>query len=96
MTQTPRTDEARAIVAERIKALLSFDGREAASSLTMPVLVLGAQDDAIVPLPLQQILADALPHARLAIIESGGHFFPIPRVQDTVSLLTAFIAQQDG
>jgi pimeloyl-ACP methyl ester carboxylesterase len=49
-----------------------------------------------VPLPLQQILADALPHARLAIIETGGHFFPITRVQDTVSLLTAFIGQQDG
>ena len=96
MTQTPRTDEARAIVAERIKALLSFDGRDAAPSLTMPVLVLGAQDDAIVPLPLQQILADALPHARLAIIETGGHFFPITRVQDTVTLLTAFIGQQDG
>ena len=96
MTQTPRTEEARAIVAERIKALLSFDGRKAAPSLTMPVLVLGAQDDAIVPLPLQQTLADALPHARLAIIESGGHFFPITRVQETVSLLTAFMDRHDG
>lgn len=96
MAQSPRTEEARAIVAERIEALLSFDGREAALSLTMPVLVLGARDDAIVPLPLQEDLSNSLPQARLNILESGGHFFPLTRVQETVSLLTAFIGRYDG
>lgn len=96
LTQTPRSEAARAIVAERIEALLSFDGSEAVASLTMPVLVLGARDDAIVPLPLQYDLSDRVPRARLQILELGGHFFPITRVRETVALLNEFIGRHDG
>ena len=64
---------------ERIDALLSFDGSADIAALTMPVLVLGARDDMIVPAFLQEDLATALPGARKILLDSGGHFFPVSR-----------------
>ena len=84
------------IITERIEALLQFDGRELAPLLKMPTLVLGARDDAIVPSPLQQQLYAALPQAKIEIYESGGHFFPITRLEQSLASLTTFIGQYDG
>jgi aminoacrylate hydrolase len=75
----PVSAEARQIVRERIDALLSFDGSADIAALTMPVLVLGARDDMIVPAFLQEDLAAALPGARKILLDSGGHFFPVSR-----------------
>ena len=70
---------ARQVVAERIDALLSFDGSADIAALTLPTLVLGARDDMIVPAFLQEDLAAALPGARKILLDSGGHFFPVSR-----------------
>lgn len=75
----PVAAEARLVVRERIDALLSFDGSVDIAALTMPVLVLGARDDMIVPAFLQEDLATALPGARKILLDSGGHFFPVSR-----------------
>ena len=75
----PASAEARQVVRERIDALLSFDGSADIAALTMPVLVLGARDDMIVPAFLQEDLATALPGARKILLDSGGHFFPVSR-----------------
>ena len=75
----PRLQGARDVVRERIDALLSFDGRAEAGALDLPVLVLGARDDAIVPAFLQQALDTALPNSRLVLLEDGGHFYPVSR-----------------
>ena len=75
----PVSAEARQVVRERIDALLSFDGSADIAVLTMPVLVLGARDDMIVPAFLQEDLATALPGARKILLDSGGHFFPVSR-----------------
>ena len=96
LANVPQTPDSVALIAERIDALLQFDGSLLAPALKMPALVLGARDDAIVPCPLQQNLYEALPQARLEILESGGHFFPITRVEETAVLLNAFIGQCDG
>lgn len=88
----PMSEEARKVVAERIDALLSFDGSGSVAALTMPVLVLGARDDMIVPCFLQEELASALPGARKTMFDSGGHFFPISR-PDT---FTAHVAEWAG
>ena len=75
----PQTPEARQIVRERIDALLAFDGSADAGALTMPLLVLGARDDLIVPAFLQEELAAALLEPTLILLDSGGHFFPNSR-----------------
>ena len=92
----PQAPGAVTIIAERIEALLQFDGCHLIPLLRMPALVLGARDDAIVPCRLQQHLYDALPHAWVEIFQSGGHFFPITRLSETTKSLNTFIGQCDG
>jgi len=79
MANAPLTPEAQQVVRERIDALLSFDGSAGVASLGLPILVLGARDDMIVPAFLQEELAQALPGARTVLLDTGGHFFPASR-----------------
>jgi aminoacrylate hydrolase len=89
--QAPRGVEARRIVLERIEALLAFDGRGLVGSLAMRCLVFGARDDLIVPLSAQQAVHAALPRAELAVLETGGHFFPVTRTDEVTARLAAFV-----
>lgn len=75
----PATNEERQILRERIDALRSFDGSAWSSSLTLPVLILGARDDMVVPAFLQEELAAGLPGARKTMLDTGGHYFPVSR-----------------
>ena len=77
-----------AIVRERIEALLAHDCRGRISAITAPVLILGAEDDMIVPPYLQEEIAALLPAAELCIFQSGGHFFPVTRPTDTAAVLS--------
>jgi aminoacrylate hydrolase len=78
-----QTDTAsrRALIAERIEALLAFDGAAALAEIVMPVLVLSAADDHIIPAYHQRRLAAALAQADIQVFESGGHFFPHTRAE---------------
>lgn len=75
----PVTQQAQQVVRERIDALMSFDGSADVGALVMPVLILGARDDMIVPAFLQEELAAALPGSRKTLLDTGGHFFPVAR-----------------
>jgi pimeloyl-ACP methyl ester carboxylesterase len=84
----PTSKHAQAIVAERISALLAFDGSAFVSSIRMPTLVVGASDDVVVPSFLQDDLAHSIPQGKLHLLPDGGHFFPITRMS-RVSLLVS-------
>ena len=84
------------VICERIEALLAFNGEDGARYLNLPALVLGARDDAIIPNPLQRDLYTALPNAQLEILDSGGHFFPITRTQETLTLIDQFMRHLDA
>lgn len=75
----PATNEERQIMRERIDALRSFDGSAWSASLALPVLILGARDDMVVPAFLQDELAAGLPGARKTMLDTGGHYFPVSR-----------------
>jgi pimeloyl-ACP methyl ester carboxylesterase len=45
----------------------------ACKSITVPVLVLCGERDAIAPLVLSQEIAEGIPHARIGVIEDAGH-----------------------
>ncbi|MEF2551038.1 alpha/beta fold hydrolase [Aurantimonas sp. A2-1-M11] len=81
IAKAPTGDAARQVVAERLAALLAFDGSAEVSALTMPTLVFGAEDDMIVPAFLQRDLAEALPSANLRLLADGGHFYPVSRTK---------------
>lgn len=79
LAAAPATAQAQAVMRERIDALLSFDGSAEAAALAMPILVLGARDDMVVPAFLQEELAAALPGCAKTMLDSGGHLFPVSR-----------------
>jgi aminoacrylate hydrolase len=71
----------RAVLAERIEALLAFDGTRALAHILMPVLVMSAADDHVIPAYHQRCLATSLARAEAQVFESGGHFFPQTRAE---------------
>lgn len=79
ITNAPATNEERQVMRERIDALRSFDGSAWSAGLTLPVLILGARDDMVVPAFLQDELAAGLPGARKTMLDTGGHYFPVSR-----------------
>ncbi len=53
------------------------DSREVLSSLTVPVLVVVGDEDTMSPLPEQDLMIDAAPHAQLIVIPEAGHLPPL-------------------
>ena len=92
----PQSAQAVEVIRERIEALLAFDGSTAIKHLQMPALVLGARDDAIIPSPLQKELHRALPNSRLELLEAGGHFFPVTRLEESVAVIIKFMDTING
>ncbi|HEX2018968.1 MAG TPA: alpha/beta fold hydrolase [Aurantimonas sp.] len=93
LAKAPRGEAEQAVVAERIAALLGFDGRSSISAITMPTAIIGAEDDMIVPAFLQRALAEALPSASLTMLPDGGHFFPLSRTAAFVKHLAGWAGE---
>ncbi len=80
------------ILVSRIDAILAFDGWDALPSITQPALVICAKDDMITPAYFSEQLAARLPHAKLALIERGGHFCPVAEAGEFNRIVQAFLA----
>jgi aminoacrylate hydrolase len=83
----PKSPAQQKVVAERIAALLAFDRSSEIGSITLPTMIQGAEDDLIVPAFLQRELSGLMPRAQLAMLPSGGHFFPVSRSQECAEQL---------
>jgi aminoacrylate hydrolase len=90
---TPHSDHEKSIIAERIDALLAHDGHAMLQALTMPTLVLGAEDDIIVPPFHQRELAMALAAGQMKMLPQGGHFFPVTQTDVFVRHLSEFAGE---
>ncbi|MCX8071206.1 MAG: alpha/beta fold hydrolase [Candidatus Binatia bacterium] len=55
------------------RATFRFDPGERLSTLRSPTLVVVGKEDRVTPLPLAELLAKAIPGAKLAVIERAGH-----------------------
>lgn len=75
----PHDPEKQTVISERIGALLSFDGSALVKHLPSGTLIIGAEDDMIVPAYLQRKIAAEMPDAQLELLPMGGHFYPISR-----------------
>jgi len=92
LAAAPMTPAQQGVVAERIDAILKFDRSGEIGAIRLPMLIQGAEDDLIVPAFLQREQARALPSAELYMFRTGGHFFPVTRVEEFVGVLTRFAA----
>lgn len=90
MANAPAALDQQSIMIERISALMSFDRSGELAGIREPTLVQGAEDDLIVPAFLQRQLRDLMPGSELAMLPSGGHFFPVSRSADFVANVIAF------
>jgi aminoacrylate hydrolase len=90
LAAAPLTPAQQDIVAERIAAIMAYDGAADASRIKVPVLVQGADDDLIVPAFLNRELAGLIKHAELQMLPAGGHMYPVTRTDVFVKSLKAF------
>ena len=95
LAAAPATVQAQAVMRERIDALLAFDGTAQAAALSMPILVLGARDDMVVPAFLQEELAAALPGCGKTMLDTGGHLFPVSRPDAFTATVADWIGRLD-
>lgn len=87
----PHIMPAVSVTRRRMEALIAHDGKPLAPQITCPALVIGAEDDRIIPPHLQRELRDALSSATIALLASGGHFFPQTRSETFVAWVTEWL-----
>ena len=80
------------VMLSRIAALLKFDRRNELGGIAAPTLILGARDDTVTPIYFSEALSDLIPGAETAILEAGGHFFPISAAEEFRGLVLGFLA----
>lgn len=71
----------------------AFDIRSRLGEITTPTLVVGSTTDRMMPLTRSEELVAALPHARLAVIEDGGHFMMSERTGPVTDALLDFLRE---
>lgn len=62
------------VLSGRIDMTLTHDRSAELANIDVPSIVIGAVDDATVPFYFSQDIHDAIPNAKLSVIEEGGHY----------------------
>jgi pimeloyl-ACP methyl ester carboxylesterase len=65
-------------------------------SVRVPVLLLADPDDTLVPVETARQLAQALPDARLQLVEGAGHHLPLRAPDAVAEAIVAFLAAADS
>jgi aminoacrylate hydrolase len=78
------------VATARIRMLLEFDRYAELGRIKMPVLVIAAEDDLMIPLHHASEIAEAIRGARLERVQ-GGHFYPATQPDMFARLLDAFL-----
>lgn len=82
----------KAVQLARMQMLLEHDCHERLPEIDCPTLVLGAGDDALIPLVHAERLAALIPNARLRAL-SGGHFYPRAYPEQFATHVSSFIEE---
>ena len=80
--------------ARQIAAASGHDVRDRLGSLSMPVHVVGAEHDILVPVWKSRELAELIPGARLTVMDAAAHGLNTERAQEFNQLVLDFIAEQ--
>ena len=80
--------------ARQIEAASHHDGRELLPGLSMPVHVIGAAHDILVPVWKSQEIAGLIPGAKLSVVPAAPHGVQLERAEEFNRLVLDFIAEQ--
>jgi pimeloyl-ACP methyl ester carboxylesterase/predicted ester cyclase len=76
-------------------ALSRADSRPRLAALSVPVLVMGGEEDAINPPAIQCAMAEAIADATLVIVEDAGHFAPLEQPEACAAAVAAWLVRVD-
>ena len=79
------------IIKRRIGAVLAHDTHDDLGRIRVPVMVVAAADDIVVPAAHARQLAATIPGARLAMLPDGGHFVPQTRADAYRAMVQEFL-----
>ena len=74
-------------------AAAAFDSKDRLQKIRAPTLVLAGKEGRIVPLELVKRLAEAIPGARLRVIEGAAHLLFIERPEEVNQTIIAFLQE---
>lgn len=77
-------------------ALARFDVRTRLREIRCPTLVIAGTLDATVPMAAKELLAHAIPGARMELVRESGHVTPIDQAEALNALLLAHLSGTDG
>lgn len=80
-----------AVVHGDFLACSRFDMREKASSIDVPVLIIGGEKDKMMPLPASEKMAALIPQSQLAVIADAGHFMMYEKTAQTTKAIVGFL-----
>ena len=83
----------RAVARDDYRACQAFDTRDRLAQIAAPTLVIGAEDDRMVPLKFSRTLAERIPGARLVALSGAGHMFPLEQPQQVAAAITSWLAE---
>ncbi len=82
------------VLASRIDAIVRFDRRARLGEIRCPTLVVVAGDDALTPAFYSEELAARIPGAKLAVLQTGGHFAPVLVPEEYNAAVGGFLRDQ--
>lgn len=82
-----------AALARRRAAVQQHDTADRLSRISCPTLVITGKQDKIVSWENSQLLARAIPHATLHVLETPGHLFWVECLEETIRILVGFLSQ---
>lgn len=77
------------------RACDAFDAVERLGDLSVPLLAVTGDADALVPAKYATFIADRVPVGAARIVGGAGHFAMVERPDETNALISAFVAQLD-
>lgn len=76
---------------QQMAILARVDGRGDLPAIRVPSLIVCGREDALSPVALHAEMAEAIPNAKLVVIEECGHLSPLERPQATSDAMRAWL-----
>jgi pimeloyl-ACP methyl ester carboxylesterase len=77
-------------------AVVKHDTRERLGAITAPTLVIGGEDDPLVPPENSRYLAEHIPHAQLVLFPRARHSFNVEFEEETNAAVLDFVRRHSG
>ena len=79
----------------QLQAIMSCQGTFARlSKITVPTLVLGGENDQLIPCANSKIIADQIPDAKLVELENSSHIYTTDQTEKSVEVILEFLGNK--